>query len=143
MGVWWDGDPLRELYHADPFPTQRDPRIEKWDPAQPADPWDLPRVVTANEYGAVTAMGDSVYPTLIADIHGDWREEVVLLSPEFDELLIFTTDQATDTRLYTLAHNPAYRNSMTLKGYLQSGNVDYFLGDGMAQPPRPDIAYAD
>jgi hypothetical protein len=31
---------------------------------------------------------------------------------------------------------------MTLKGYLQSHHVDYFLGNGMSQPPRPNIAYA-
>ncbi|WP_117215227.1 carbohydrate-binding protein [Allorhizocola rhizosphaerae] len=141
MGVWWDGDLLRELFSNEPTPDNRDARIVKWDPANPSDPWAVPRQVTFSQYGAVTALGNSVYPTLIADILGDWREEVVLPSPEFDELVIFTTDRATNTRLYTLAHNPAYRNSMTLKGYLQSGNVDYFLGNGMAQPPRPDIAY--
>ncbi|MFE7897817.1 hypothetical protein ACFU3E_09890 [Streptomyces sp. NPDC057424] len=27
-----------------------------------------------------------------------------------------TLDHPTSTRLYTLAHNPAYRNAMTLKG---------------------------
>ncbi|MEV0621334.1 hypothetical protein AB0I81_48955 [Nonomuraea sp. NPDC050404] len=141
MGVWWDGDLLRELYNADPFPERRDARIEKWDPANPAPPATLPRVVTTSEYGAVTALGNSVYPHLIADIFGDWREEVVLTSPEFDELIIFTTDRPTGTRLYTLAHNPAYRNGMTLKGYLQASNVDYFLGHGMTAPPRPKIRY--
>jgi hypothetical protein len=30
---------------------------------------------------------------------------------------------------------------MTLKGYLQSHHVDYFLGAGMATPPRPNITY--
>ncbi|MEH1124976.1 rhamnogalacturonan lyase family protein [Micromonospora sp. CPCC 206061] len=142
MGVWWDGDLLRELFSNEPTPDNRDARIVKWDPANPSDPWAVPRQVTFSQYGAVTALGNSVYPTLIADILGDWREEVVLPSPEFDELVIFTTDRATSTRLYTLAHNPAYRNSMTLKGYLQSGNVDYFLGHGMSQPPRPAITYA-
>ncbi|MGI5149396.1 hypothetical protein ACQEVC_24100 [Plantactinospora sp. CA-294935] len=142
MGVWWDGDPLRELFNADPFPERRDARIEKWDLANPAVPWALPRLVTTSDYGAATGLGNSVYPTLIADILGDWREEVVLPSPEFDELVIFTTNRPTDTRLYTLAHNPAYRNGMTLKGYLQSSNVDYFLGHRMATPPQPDISYA-
>ena len=52
------------------------------------------------------------------------------------------TNQPTSTRLYTLAHNPAYRNAMTLKGYMQSHHPDYFLGAGMTQPPRPNITYA-
>jgi rhamnogalacturonan endolyase len=40
------------------------------------------------------------------------------------------------------AHNPAYRNGMTLKGYVQSSNVDYFLGHDMVTPPQPNISYA-
>ncbi|TYB56960.1 hypothetical protein FXF51_41490 [Nonomuraea sp. PA05] len=142
MGVWWDGDPLRELFNADPFPERRDARIEKWDPADPATPPTLPRAVTTSQYGAVTALGNSVYPLMVGDVFGDWREEVVLTSPAHDELVIFTTDRPTGLRLYTLAHNPAYRNGMTLKGYLQSSNVDYFLGHGMTAPARPDIRYA-
>lgn len=142
MGVWWDGDPLRELFSNDPVPTARDARIVKWDPENPTDRQTVPRVLTFGDHGAVTALGNSVYPTLIADIMGDWREEVVLPSAEFDELVIFTTDQPSDLRLYTLAHNPAYRNAMTLKGYLQSSNVDYFLGHDMVAPPVPNIRYA-
>jgi hypothetical protein len=38
-----------------------------------------------------------------------------------------------------MAHNAEYRNSMTVKGYYQSHMVDYYLGDGMSTPPRPDI----
>lgn len=59
----------------------------------PADPWALPRLVTTSDYGAASALGNSVYPLMIADIHGDWREEVLLTNAAFDELLIFTTDQ--------------------------------------------------
>jgi hypothetical protein len=30
---------------------------------------------------------------------------------------------------------------MTLKGYMQSHHVDYFLGVGMTTPPPPNITY--
>lgn len=133
LGVWWDGDLLLELFN--------DGKIEEWDPAKPTRTGSLPRVESTWRYGAVNALGDSANPLFLGDILGDWREEVVLTSPEFDELIIFTTDQPTDTRLYTLAHNPSYRNGMTLKGYVQSHHVDYFLGAGMAQPPEPNITY--
>ena len=53
----------------------------------------------------------------------------------------FTTQRSSSTRLYTLAHNPEYRNSLTIKGYLQSHMLDYYLGDGMAPPPVPNVAY--
>lgn len=96
------------------------------------------RIETAWHYGASTS---NKYPLLIADIFGDWREEVVLTNSDSDELLIFTTNIPSDIRLYTLAHNSAYRNDMTVKGYIQSHHVNYFLGEGMETPPKPDIYY--
>lgn len=133
LGLWWDGDLGRELLN--------DGKLEKWDPENPSPSNSLPRLLTTSHYGAVNA-AQGQNPTLVGDILGDWREEAVYTNADYDELIIFTTDQPTDTRLYTLAHNPAYRNGMTLKGYLQSSHPDYFLGYDMAEPPRPDIHYA-
>ena len=45
-------------------------------------------------------------------------------------------------RLYTLPHNPAYRACMTVKGYMQSHMLDYYLGFGMKPPPPPRITTA-
>ncbi|MFG2926696.1 hypothetical protein ACGFYA_34995 [Streptomyces sp. NPDC048305] len=133
LGLWWDGDPSMELLN--------DGKLEKWDPAAPKPSNSLPRVLTASKFGAV-GVGSAGNPTLIGDLMGDWREEAVYPNANNDELIVFTTNQPTDTRLYTLAHNPAYRNAMTLKGYLQSHEVDYYLGNGMDTPPRPNIGYA-
>ncbi|GGS75025.1 rhamnogalacturonan lyase family protein [Streptomyces violaceus] len=132
LGLWWDGDLTMELLN--------DGKIEKWDPARPAPSGSLPRLVSTWNHGAVKAAQGG--PTLVGDIFGDWREEAVYTNAAYDELIIFTTNQPTSHRLYTLAHNPAYRNAMTFKGYMQSHHVDYFLGAGMSRPPRPDIAYA-
>ncbi|MFJ9704449.1 hypothetical protein [Streptomyces sp. NPDC101234] len=95
------------------------------------------------KYGAVNA-SQGVDPTFVGDIMGDWREEAVYTDAAYDQLIIFTTDQPTSasTRLYTLARNPAYRNGMTFKGYMQSYAPDYFLGAGMSTPPGPNITYA-
>jgi hypothetical protein len=132
LGLWWDGDLTMELLN--------DGKIEKWDPARPAPSGSLPRLVSTWNHGAVRAAQGG--PTLVGDLLGDWREEAVYTNAAYDELIVFTTNQPTPHRLYTLAHNPAYRNAMTFKGYMQSHHVDYFLGAGMAQPPRPDITYA-
>jgi rhamnogalacturonan endolyase len=118
-----------------------DGKIEKWDPAHPTSSGGLPRLVSTWNHGAVNA-SQGVQPTLVGDILGDWREEAVYTNGAYDELIVFTTNQPTGNRLYTLAHSPAYRNAMTFKGYMQSHHVDYFLGAGMARPPRPNIAYA-
>ncbi|KAF9889634.1 hypothetical protein FE257_007142 [Aspergillus nanangensis] len=126
LGVWWDGDELLELIN--------DGNIGKWD----YDAGGLQRLVTTYHFGATTADDD---PMFQGDILGDWREEVVFTNSEYSELIIFTTDQPSDIRLYTLMHNPAYRNAVCLKGYVQSSHVDYFLGSGMENPPAPNISY--
>ncbi|HWS39648.1 MAG TPA: hypothetical protein VN408_43735 [Actinoplanes sp.] len=132
LGLWWDGDTTMELLNSG--------KIEKWNPAAPSASGSLPRLVTTGNHGAVTAAQSG--PTLVGDILGDWREEAVYTNAAFSELVIFTTNVPSSTRLYTLAHNPAYRNAMTLKGYMQSHHVDYFLGANMTTPPRPNITYA-
>ncbi|GAA5068938.1 hypothetical protein HNP84_009034 [Thermocatellispora tengchongensis] len=133
LGLWWDGDLTMELLN--------DGKFEKWDPENPTTSNSLPRLLTISRFGAVNAAGGR-NPALVGDILGDWREEAVYTNAGYDELIVFTTDRPTTTRLYTLAHNPAYRNGMTLKGYVQSHHVDYFLGAGMTRPPRPNISYA-
>jgi hypothetical protein len=131
MGLWWDGDIGMELFNSG--------KIEKWDPNNPTPTNSVPRLDQTWSYGGV--LGPRSQPGIIADIFGDWREEIVLPNGSYNELIIYTTDRLTETRLYTLAHNPAYRNDMTVKGYMQSHHVDYFLGWGMSTPPRPDITY--
>ncbi|MET8981902.1 hypothetical protein ABZX85_40540 [Streptomyces sp. NPDC004539] len=133
LGLWWDGDLTAELLN--------DGKIEKWNPLAPTTTGSLPRLVSTWNYGAVDA-SQGINPLLVGDILGDWREEAVYTNAAYDELIVFTTNQPTTTRLYTLAHNPAYRNAMTFKGYMQSHHVDYFLGAGMSAPPRPNIVYA-
>ncbi|KAH6706398.1 hypothetical protein BKA61DRAFT_679578 [Leptodontidium sp. MPI-SDFR-AT-0119] len=132
LNLWWDGDNLAELYN--------DGKIEKWDWLNPKQTSSLPRIDNIRTYGGINTHGPN--PAFIGDILGDWREEVIVTNAAFNQLLIFTTDIPSDIRLYTLAHNPSYRNGMTFKGYLQSHHVDYFLGNGMSTPPRPNIRYA-
>lgn len=131
LGIWWDGDLLLELWN--------DGKLEKWDWENPSASNSLPRVLTASSYGAISPTGRN--PAFLGDIFGDWREEIILTNEDYDELIILTTNQPTETRLYTLPHNPAYRNAMTLKGYVQSHHLDYFLGQGMETPPTPNIKY--
>ncbi|KAI7779781.1 hypothetical protein LA080_000378 [Diaporthe eres] len=131
LGLWWDGDVLMELYN--------DGKFEKWDWLNPKTTSSLPRLLRISDFGAINA--DGVNPAFHGDILGDWREEVIVTNSDHSQLIIFTTDRPSDIRLYTLPHNPAYRNSMTLKGYVQSHHLDYFLGQGMSTPPQPNIRY--
>lgn len=127
--LWWDGDLLSE--------NLNDEKIEKWNYTTST----FSRLVTMWNFDGSTG-SDRGAPMFYGDILGDWREEVIVTNADFSQLVIFTTNVPTSTRLYTLAHNPAYRNCMTIKGYMQSHHLDYFLGNGMATPPAPSIAYA-
>ncbi len=124
--IWWDGDVLAELLNTE--------NISKWDYASGSEK----RLLTASNYGAVDSWRDAAQ--FNGDIIGDWREEVIFENSDHSEIMIFTTTYPTDTRLYTLPHNPGYRACMTVKGYMQSNLVDYYLGDGMSTPPAPNIS---
>ena len=129
FGIWWDGDVLAE--------NLNNTVIDKWNPASQS----VGRVSTLYRNGAIEVSGEA--PTFYGDIIGDWREEVIYEHWDRTKLLIYTTQIASSTRLYSLAQNPYYRNGLTIKGYQQSNHVDYYLGSGMTPPPPPNIHVLD
>ena len=126
--IWWDGDVLSE--------NLNETKVEKWIPSSQT----VSRLLSAHSsaYGAIDSWRRA--PTFYGDIFGDWREEIIYEKFDHTQLLIFTTTTPSNLRIYTPAQNPEYRNCMTIKGYMQSHLLDYYLGDGMATPPRPNIA---
>ncbi len=130
QSIWWDGDVLTEGLN--------DSKIEKWNPNNPTTTNSTPRLDLLSKYGAIISNHN---PMFIGDIFGDWRTEVIAMNSTYTELMIFTTNIPSTTRAYTMAHNPAYRNHMTIKGYMQSPMLDYYFGSGMSTPPRPNIRY--
>ena len=127
--IWWDGDLLTELLDGT--------RIDKWDYINHKQ---LP-LFNAKDFDCVSNNGTKANPALSADILGDWREEVIYRTTDNNELRIFSTTIPTDFRFYTMMHNPQYRLSVAWQnvGYNQPPYVDYFFGDGMKQPPLPNI----
>ena len=80
-------------------------------------------------------------PNLMGDFLGDWREELLLTSPDRRSLRLYTTTIPTEHRLYTLMHDPQYRLSIAWQNvvYNKPPHPGFFLGHGMAPPPRPNI----
>ena len=76
----------------------------------------------------------------VADIFGDWREELVLRYGS-NALVIYTTNYPTEFRLPTLWSDHQYRNAMVWQsmGYNQPPHKSYFLGEmediTVAPPP--------
>jgi hypothetical protein len=124
--IWWDGDLLSENLDGN--------MLSKYAyPGMPAG--GFTKVTLEGIYGARNAA------PLYGDMFGDWREEVLLEKSDSTGFRVYTTAIPTEKRIYTLMHDPEYRNSMCEKGYIQSHMLDYYLGDGMTDPPRPNITY--
>lgn len=70
------------------------------------------------EYPKDDESGD--YPLFHGDIIGDWREEVIITTRDFDALIIFTTNMETEYRITSLSQDPGMRSSMSMNGYKQS-----------------------
>lgn len=98
--VWWDADLLRELHSRG--------SISKWKGA-----------VLGHTRGSVQH---------VADILGDWREEIITFAD--GELRIYgTTTPAADRRI-SLMQDPLYRNDVTHRsmGYTHVPMTSYYLG---------------
>jgi len=130
MGIWWDGDLLRELLDGT--------TIGKWIPGEEREEV----LLEGADFGCASNNGSKRNPCLIADILGDWREEVIWRTRNGKELRIFTSTFPTEHRLYTLLHDPIYRLGVAWQNvaYNQPPHTGFFLGHGMDRPPRPAIA---
>jgi rhamnogalacturonan endolyase len=125
--IWWDGDLLRELLDGT--------TIYKWN-------YQAGNVSTLfSPSGVASNNGTKSNPALSADIFGDWREEIIFRNSNNTQLVIYTTTIPTDHRLYTLMHDPQYRAAIAWQNvaYNQPPHPSFFLGDGMAPQPIPDI----
>ncbi len=128
LKLYWDGDLFTESYN--------DSKIEKWN----YNTQTVERLATTWKITGC-ASSERGAPMFYGDILGDWREEIICTGYNYDSLVILSTTIPTDYRLNTLSQDPAYRNDMTSKGYVQSNMLSYYLGEGMDTPPIPDISY--
>ena len=127
FAVWWDDDLLRELLDRN--------TIYKWN-------WITETVDTLFvAEGCTSNNGTKATPAISADLFGDWREEVMLRTTDNKELRIFTTVIPTDTRIYTLMHDPIYRLGIAWQNvaYNQPPHVGFYIGPNMPPPPKPNI----
>ncbi len=127
MGIWWDGDVLREILDG--------VTISKWDHEEGR----ATRLLSAD--GCSRNNGSKSNPCLCADILGDWREELICRTTDNRELRIYTTTIPSNHRQYTLMHDPTYRLGIAWQnvGYNQPAHTGFYMGEGMQDAPRPDI----
>lgn len=131
FAAWWDGDLLREFLNSN--------IIDKWN----YNSSTTSRLLSAGNYGAASNNGTKSTPSLSGDIFGDWREEVIWRNSNNTQLMIFTTTATTTQKLRTLMHDIQYREAIAWQNtaYNQPPHPSFFIGDGMAKPPAPDLYY--
>ena len=71
------------------------------------DDWRRGTLLTAT--GTLANNGTKGNASLIADILGDWREELLLRTADSSAIRIYLSTEPTGHKLFTLMHDPQYR----------------------------------
>lgn len=92
--------------------------------------------------GATGCNGTKNTPSLVADLFGDWREEMVVRSEKDPTLLyIVSTPVTSEHRVYTLMHDATYRTAVASQNtaYNQPPHLGYYLPDMVKSLKQPSI----
>jgi rhamnogalacturonan endolyase len=90
--------------------------------------WRRGTLLTAT--GTLTNNGTKGNPSLVADIFGDWREEMLVRTADSSAVRIYISTEVTDRKLYTLMHDPQYRVDIARQQtvYNQPAYPGFYLG---------------
>jgi rhamnogalacturonan endolyase len=105
------------------------------------DDWQRGRLLTAT--GTRTNNGTKGNPGLVADIFGDWREEMLVRTEDSSAIRVYLSTEVTDRKLYTLMHDPQYRAEVARQQtvYNQPSYTSFYLASDLdwSQVPVPDF----
>ena len=116
--IYWDGDMQDELFDGT--------NISHWNGSS------YTTTALGNYNASQSCNGTKATPNLLADLLGDWREEVILWSANDNATLnIFTTNTPTPYRVPTLMHDHTYRMGICWQNtaYNQPPHLGYYLPD--------------
>lgn len=129
MNIKWSGDMTTQIINGIKSET---PTIDNWKKGT---------VLTAT--GTRTNNGTKGNPSLVADIFGDWREELAIRTADSSAIRIYLSTEVTDHKMYTLMHDPQYRAGIASQntGYNQPAYTSfYFASDtDWGNVPNPNL----
>lgn len=117
MACWWDGKLVRNLQ----------------------DGVSITRFNTSTKNSAVTLLtatdcasnnSTKSNPCLVADIFGDWREELLVRTSDNKSLRLYINTDTIDYRFHTFLEDPVYRHSVAYQNvaYNQPTHVGFYFG---------------
>ncbi|BCJ74955.1 hypothetical protein CS0771_44990 [Catellatospora sp. IY07-71] len=131
MSVRWAADMTTQIVNGTATTVLQTPTV---------DDWRRGRLLTAE--GTLANNGTKGNPALVADVFGDWREELLLRTADSTALRIHLSTEVTDRKMFTLMHDPQYRadiarqqtsyNQPAYPGFHLASDVDW------AKVPVPD-----
>lgn len=125
--AYWDGDLLSEFVDGT--------TISKYN-------WNDKCVdILYEATGCASNNGSKAVPCLVADIFGDWREEIIWRDANNTELRIYATPYETDYNIPTLMHDITYREAVAWQNnhYNQPTNTSFYMGAETKMVPTPEI----
>ncbi len=126
FSIFWDGDLLSELYDG---ADKQNPVVSKWNYLTGRDSTTL---FATKE--ALNSNGTKNNAGLVADIFGDWREEVIVRSAaDASKARVYATTIQTDYVVPCLLEDLAYREAVAWQnvGYNQPANTSYLVSEGV------------
>lgn len=116
MAAWWDGGLLRNL--------QDGTSITRYNYLKGIGE------VLLSASGCASNNSTKSNPCLVADIVGDWREELLLRAADNSELRLYINTDTIDYRFHTFLEDPVYRLSVAYQNvaYNQPTHVGFYFG---------------
>ncbi|ADI11756.1 hypothetical protein SBI_08638 [Streptomyces bingchenggensis BCW-1] len=101
--------------------------------------WKRGTVLTAD--GTLANNSTKGNPSLVADVFGDWREELLMRTTDSSAIRIYESTDVTHHKLYTLLHDPQYRAEVARQqtAYNQPSYTSFYLASDTdwAKVPLP------
>ena len=117
MACWWDGRLLRNL--------QDGVSITRYD-------YNAKNKATTllNAQGCSGNNSTKNNPCLVADMYGDWREELLVRTADNKHLRLYVSTDTIDYRFHTFLEDPVYRSSVAYQNvaYNQPTHTGFYFG---------------
>ncbi|MEU8381882.1 rhamnogalacturonan lyase [Streptosporangium sp. NPDC048865] len=132
QSIRWAADMTTQLVNGTATTVAQTPTVD-----------DFRRGTLLTATGTLANNGTKGNPGLVADILGDWREELVVRTADSTAARVYISTEVTNRKLYTLMHDPQYRVEVARQQttYNQPAYPGFYLASDLdwAKVPVPRI----